>query len=133
MCGLMSIAVSSYRYRSSRSDETLRERLLRLAREKPRFGYRRLQESLEREGERVNHKRVYRLYRKLGLCLKRKKRKHCVRSGLPRRELTAANQEWALDFAHDVLAAGRAIRVLSVIDVYTRSAWKWTRDLPAAV
>jgi hypothetical protein len=43
VCGLMSIAVSSYRYRSRRSDESLRKKLVRLAREKPRYGYRRLQ------------------------------------------------------------------------------------------
>src|SRR5271156_3717431 len=94
VCGLMSIAVSSYRYRSRRSDESLRERLVRLAREKPRYGYRRLQVLLEREGERVNHKRVWRVYREAGLCLKRKKRRHCVRVGSPRPELSAANQEW---------------------------------------
>ena len=68
----------------------------------------------------MNHKRVYRIYREAGLCLKRKKRKHCVRSGLPQVQLTAANQEWALDFAHDVLAAGRSIRVLSIVDAFTR-------------
>jgi putative transposase len=34
--------------------------------------------------------------------------------------VTAANQEWAIDFAHDVIAAGRVIRVLSVVDVFTR-------------
>jgi putative transposase len=38
---------------------------------------------MERDGERVNHKRLYRVYRAAGLCLKRKKRKHCVRTGLP--------------------------------------------------
>lgn len=120
VCGLMSVAVSSFRYRSRRSDEELKERLLRLAREKPRYGYRRLRVLAEREGERVNHKRLYRVYREAGLCLKRKKRKHCARSGSPRAVLTAANQEWALDFAHDVVAAGRTIRVLSVVDAYTR-------------
>jgi hypothetical protein len=98
----MSIAVSRHRYRSRRSDETLRERLLNLAREKPRYGYRRLQVLVERKEERVNHKRLYRVYREAGLCLKRKKRRHCVRSGLPLSHATAANQEWALDFAHDV-------------------------------
>jgi putative transposase len=116
----MSIAVSSYRYRSRRSDELLREKLVRLAREKPRYGYRRLQVLVEREGERVNHKRLWRVYREAGLCLKRKKRKHCVRIGSPLLLLTDANQEWALDFAQDVIAAGRKIRVLSVVDVYTR-------------
>jgi hypothetical protein len=69
----------------------------------------------EREGERVNHKRLYRAYREAGLCLKRKRRKHCVRSGAPRVALTAGNQEWALDFAHDVVAAGRTIRVLDEV------------------
>ena len=67
MCGLMSIAVSSFRYRSGRSDEGLKQRLTELAREKPRYGYRRLQVLLEREGERVNHKRLYRVYREAGL------------------------------------------------------------------
>ena len=60
------------------------------------------------------------MYRDAGLCLKRKKRRHCVRVGSARPELTAANQEWALDFAHDVIAAGRNIRVLSVVDAFTR-------------
>jgi putative transposase len=120
VCGLMSIAVSSYRYCTRRSDELLRERLVELARVKPRYGYRRLQVLLKRDGVSVNHKRLYRVYREAGLCLKRKKRKHCVRSGAPRVALTAANQEWALDFVHDVIAAGRTIRVLSVVDAYTR-------------
>ena len=112
--------MSSYRYRSHRSDEWLREQLVRLSREKPGYGYRRLQVLVEREGERVNHKRLWWVYREAGLCLKRKKRRHCVRVGSPRQQLTGANQEWALDFAHDVLAAGRNIRVLSVVDVFTR-------------
>jgi transposase InsO family protein len=44
----------------------LKERLVRLAREKPRYGYRRLQVLIEREGERVSHKRLYRVYREAG-------------------------------------------------------------------
>jgi putative transposase len=111
----MSIAVSSFCYQARRSDQRLRERLVELAREKPRYGYRRLQVLMERDGERVNHKRLYRVYREAGLCLRWKKRKHCMRSGLPHSQPTAANQEWALDFAHDVIAAGRVIRVLSVV------------------
>jgi putative transposase len=114
------VAVSSFRYQSIRRDEDLKQRLVFLSREKPRYGYRRLQVLLARDGEHVNHKRLYRVYREAGLCLKRKKRKHCVRSGSPQVLLTAANQEWALDFAHDVVAAGRTIRVLSVIDAFTR-------------
>ena len=116
----MLLAVSSYRYRTHRSDEPLRTKLLELAREKPRFGYRRLHVLLRRSGEAVNHKRVHRVYRESGLSLRRRKRKHCVRQGQPLQVCTAANQEWALDFAHDAVACGRAIRVLSVVDAYTR-------------
>ena len=120
VCGLLTMAVSSYRYRTTRCDDELRTRLVELAREKPRFGYRRLHVLLLRAGEAVNHKRVHRVYREAGLSLRRKKRKHCVRVGQPLVERTAANQEWALDFVHDAVECGRAIRVLSVVDAYTR-------------
>jgi putative transposase len=120
VCGLMGIAVASYRYRSQRSDEALRTKLVELAREKPRFGYRRLHVLLGRSGEHVNHKRVHRVYQAAGLMIRRKKRKHCVREGKPLVVRTAANQEWALDFVHDAVECGRAIRVLSVVDAYTR-------------
>lgn len=120
VCGLIGIAVASFRYQSRRSDEPLRTRLVELAREKPRFGYRRLHVLLERNGERVNHKRVHRVYREAGLRIRRKKRKHCVREGKPLLERTSANQEWALDFVHDAVECGRTIRVLSVVDTYTR-------------
>src|SRR5450755_4603829 len=116
----MRVAVSSYRYRSRRSDEGLRARLVELARERPRFGYRRLHVLLQRSGEMVNHKRVQRVYREAGLSIRRKKRKHCMRIGQALRACTAANQEWALDFVHDAVESGRAIRVLSVVDAYTR-------------
>ena len=119
-CRLLTVAVSSYRYQSRRSDEGLRLRLVELAREKPRFGYRRLHVLLRRSGEDVNHKRVHRVYLEAGLSIRRKKRKHCVRTGQPLRACTAANQEWALDFVHDAVESGRAIRVLSVVDAYTR-------------
>ena len=119
-CGLMTMAVSSYRYQSRSSDEPLRTQLVELARSKPRFGYRRLHVLLGRSGEHVNHKRVHRVYREAGLMIRRKKRKHCVREGKPLLARTSANQEWALDFLHDAVECGRAIRVLSVVDAYTR-------------
>ena len=118
----MLVPISSYGYTPRQLDDGLRERLVALAREKPRFGYRRLHVLLERHGEAVNHKRVHRIYREAGLALRRKKRKHCVRVSTPLGVYTAANQEWALDFVHDVLASGRSIRVLNVIDAYTRES-----------
>jgi putative transposase len=119
-CGLLTMAVSSYRYQTRRTDEPLRTRLLELAREKPRFGYRRLQVLLRRGAEQANHKRVHRVYREAGLSLRRKKRKHCVRAGRPLLARTAANQEWGLDLVHDGVESGRTIRVLSMMDGYTR-------------
>jgi len=119
-CRLMTVSVSSYRYQSRRSDEVLRVRLVELAREKPRFGYRRLYVLLRRSGEIVKHKRVQRVYREAGLSLRRKMRKHCVRTGQPLRACTAANQEWALDFVHDAVESRRAIRVLSVVNARIR-------------
>lgn len=121
-CGLLLVPVSSYRYQPRQSNDALRERLIALAREKPRFGYRRLHVLLGREGAHVNHKRVHRVYREAGLVLRRKKRKHCVRVGTPLGVYTAANQEWALDFVHDAVASGRSIRVLNVVDAYTRES-----------
>ncbi len=119
-CRLMMLAVTSYRHESRRSDEPLRTKLVELAREKPRFGYRRLHVLLRRSGEQVNHKRLHRVYREAGLALRRKKRKHCVREGKPLLARTSANQEWALDFVHDAVECGRTIRMLSVVDAYRR-------------
>jgi transposase InsO family protein len=126
-CHLLLVPVSSYRYTPRRNDEGLRERLEKLAREKPRYGYRRLHVLLERDGEVVNHKRVYRIYREAGLTLRRKKRKRCVRVSTPLGVYTAANQEWALDFVHDVLAECSTSSMLTHARAWR---WRWTRALP---
>lgn len=119
-CGLIGIAVSTVRYRCRQTDEGLRRKLIELAQEKTRYGYRRLHALLRREGEYVNHKRVWRVYQEAGLSVKRRKRKRLVRVGRPLEAITRSNEEWAIDFASDALATGRAIRVLSVVDAYTR-------------
>ncbi len=119
-CSVLQLPVSTFRYRSSRCDAELRDKLVELAREKPRFGYRRLHILLQREGEQVNHKRVWRVYRAAELCVKRRRRKRLVRVGTPAVAATRANERWSLDFVSDGLASGRAIRVLSVVDTYTR-------------
>jgi putative transposase len=119
-CGLLGIAVSSFRYRSVRNDEDLRKRPVELARDNPRYGYRRLHILLADDGEAINHKRVLRVYREAGLAVKRRKRKRLVRVGRPLEPATQMNEEWAMDFVSDALATGRAIRVLSVVDAFTR-------------
>lgn len=119
-CRLIGLAVSTYRYQPKRNDTALREQLITLAREKRRYGYRRLHVLLQRGGTIVNHKRVWRVYQEAGLSVKRRKRKRLVRGGQPLERVTAPNQEWALDFASDRLATGRSVRVLSVVDTFTR-------------
>jgi hypothetical protein len=120
VCELLNVAESSCRYRRRRNDEELRERLVAAAREKPRWGYRRLHIVLQQNGCKMNHKRVYRVYREAGLTIRRKRRKRLLRAGFARAAVNGPNQEWALDFVHDAAASGRKFRVLSVIDVYTR-------------
>jgi putative transposase len=120
-CELASIARSSFRYRANtETDDELRRRLTQLAHDKPRYGYRRLGILLRREGEIVNHKRVFRVYRAAGLSVKRKKRKRLMRVGQPSFVATTANQQWAIDFAHDRMVNGRTLRVLSIVDTFTR-------------
>ncbi len=76
----------------------LREALLELARQKPRYGYRRLHAVLCRRGHEVNVKRIYRLYSEAGLTVRRRRRKRLVRDPLASTRLLRANQEWAMDF-----------------------------------
>jgi putative transposase len=121
VCGLMTVPRSSGRYRSRRNDSQLQERLRELAREHPRFGYRRLHLYLHKE-MKVNHKKVQRVYRELGLSVKRTRRKHLRRTVQPRPVLTAPNQEWAIDFASDVTDPGQRFRVFGVIDSFTRES-----------
>src|SRR5271165_3381510 len=103
-CGLMEMYRATCRYRKRRSeDQPLRVRLRELAEARRRFGYRRLQILLEREGWQVNHKRVYRLYveEKLSLRRKRGRKRSSVRQPLP--AAVAANQVWSVDFMSDNL------------------------------
>ena len=120
-CKLLGVDRASYRYepRPDRNAE-LREELVKLARQKPRYGYRRLHAVLERRGQAVNVKRVYRLYAEEGLAVRRRRRKRLVRERLAEPRLIRANQEWAMDFIVDGLANGRMIRILSVVDAFTR-------------
>ncbi len=120
-CKLLDVERSSYRYepRPDRNVE-LRGELVKLARQKPRYGYRRLHALLSRRGQEVNVKRVYKLYVEEKLMVRRKKRKRLVRERDVEPRLVRANQEWAMDFITDGLATGRMVRILSVVDAYTR-------------
>ena len=89
-----------------------------------RYGYFRLYILLRREGWRVNHKRVYRLYREEGLSLRlRRPRRHVTAARRERQPGAAApNQLWSMDFVSDALFDGRRLRALTVVDAFTREA-----------
>jgi len=130
-CGLIGMHRGSWRYRPrERDDAALRTRLRELAGERPRFGYRRLHIFLGREktesGEprwRVNHKRVYRLYREEGLAMRCRRRKRFrAEARVPLALPKSANEVWTMDYTQDELASGRKFRTLNLMDGYTREA-----------
>src|ERR1043166_8747075 len=104
-CRLVELDRSSYRY-EPRADHNaeLRQELVKLARQKPRYGYRRLHGLLNKRGHSAQ-----RMYREERLMVRRLRRKRLVRPANEGRLLLRSNQEWALDFACDVLATGRGI------------------------
>jgi putative transposase len=97
-------------------------RLKELAVARPRFGYLRLHTLLRREGWKVNRKRVYRLYREEGLEVRTKKRKKKIATqvGAPQSEATCREERWSMGFFSDQLVGGRRIRVLTLVDLYSR-------------
>jgi putative transposase len=121
-CRVLQVDRSTQRYVRSNGDDTvLMARLKALAEAKPRYGYRRLWVLLRRQGVRVNRKRVQRLYRQLGLSVRRTKRR---RMAAQRRRVTTAptraNERWSMDFVSDRSANGNALRVFAVVDDFTR-------------
>ena len=121
-CRLAGQNRSVQRYRSRKAEiDGLEEALVEQARERPRFGYKRLTTMLRRQGFEVNHKRVYRLYTRLGLAVRRKRRKRASqapRMAKPAPE--AVNDCWSMDFLTDSMAGGRAMRVFAAVDDHSR-------------
>lgn len=118
----MTLQLSSYYYRSRCADRSaLTRRIRELAMVRVRYGYRRLTVLLRREGWKVNHKLVYRLYCEQGLAVRTKKRRK-IASGQKRAPVLAEapNQLWSMDFVSERLEDGRWFRILTVIDVHTR-------------
>ncbi len=121
-CFLVGISRETYRYISKNKNEQLKQRLKELAALRRRYGYRRLTVLLRKEGNVVNHKRVYRIYTQENLKLRKRTRKRIAgQRYTPETMLTAANQRWSMDFVMDTLAAGsRRFRTLNIVDEFTR-------------
>jgi putative transposase len=112
-----------YKAKNSTSDEFIRSRLRALAERWRRFGCARLHVMLRREGTVINHKRTERIYKEEKLCLKvRKRRKTASLARIELPKATSPNQRWSMDFVSDCLSNGRKIRILPIIDDYSRMA-----------
>lgn len=129
-CRLVGIDPKTWRYAPRRpAEEAARLRLRELAAERRRFGYRRLQILLNREGMAMNHKKLFRLYREEGLSVrKRGGRKRAMGTRSPMTLPDQPNQRWSLDFVSDALNNGRRFRVLTVVDDYTRECLALVAD-----
>lgn len=113
-------------------DTALSARIEHLAKRHKHWGVLKIHRRLVKQGGRVNHKRVRRLYRLLGLSLRRKSRKRlpeAFRQPLPK--ATACGECWSLDFTSDSLQDGRKFRTLNVLDDYSREALGIERGRPA--
>ena len=110
------------RYAHRRGDDgDLRSRLREIALERRRFGYRRLGIMLAREGLVMNHKKLLRLYREENLRVRRRRgRKRAMGTRAPMTLPQGPNQRWSLDFVSDTLVCSRRIRILAVVDDFTR-------------
>ena len=124
-CRYLGLARSTFGYRGrppSIAEEQLRKRLLELSAKHPRYGYRRMAALLRREGWRVGKRHIQRLRRREGLRVpptKRKVVRRGVSTGLPTRA-THRNHVWSWDFIADATVRGGALKILTILDEYTR-------------
>lgn len=113
-----------YAKSQARDQSALRLRIREIAHARPRFGYQRIHVMLRREGWTVNRKRVYRCYRHEGLQIRMRvrRRKHmCLHRG-PVPQALRTHERWSMDFVHDQLFEGRAFRVLTIVDQFSRQS-----------
>ena len=121
-CRLAGLNLSTWQYKPTRLVVAgLRERIIELAGERRRFGYRRLHILLRRDGLSVNHKAVHRIYREEGLQVRKRKRKRIGPADRQPIELPERiNERWSMDFVSDVLSNGRRVRTLNIVDDFSR-------------
>jgi putative transposase len=126
ICRAIGQARSTQRYERKVADDemALRERIVALASEYGRYGYMMITGMLKNEGWKVNHKRVYRIWREEGLKVPRrqpKKKRLWLNDGSCIRLRPAyRNHVWSYDFVSERTTDGRPLKILTIIDEYTR-------------
>jgi putative transposase len=130
-CKLIGMSRETQRYKETqKNDEKIRKRLKELAQEKSRYGSPRLHVLLRREGYKINHKKTERVYKEEGVSLRlkrRKKRISILRAAMAK--ASEINENWSMDFVFDVLDSGRRIKVLTVVDNYSRECLRLEVDM----
>ena len=122
-CTLLSVGRSALNYRSKliERDAPVLYAMKELSARYPRYGYRRIQVFLEREGFVMSADKAHRLWKISGLQVPRKRSRRRPSASRPRpRAPTMANQVWAYDFVFDACANGQQLKCLTVIDEFTR-------------
>jgi putative transposase len=121
-CDVLQVDRSTMRYQSRRADDAeLRDAIKRISRERRRFGYRRIHVMVDREGYKMNHKKLRRIYAEEKLQLRRRGgRKRALGTRKPILLPDGPNQRWSLDFVSDAFTDGRRFRILTVVDDYSR-------------
>ena len=122
-CALLQVARSTMGYESvlAQRDAPVVTAMRELAAQYPRFGYRRIQVFLARRGLTMSADRAYRIWKKAGLQVPRRRPRRRVATGRLRPlPATDANQVWAYDFVFDACANGQQLKCLTVIDEFTR-------------
>jgi putative transposase len=124
-CRLVGISRTVLHYQGAARplNDELKGRLVELAGERRRFGYRRLHVLVRREGWRVNHKRTWRLYREAELHVRRRRKRG--QSPVERQPLVrpaAPDITWSMDFIFDRVGEASALKVLNIVDDFTKEA-----------
>ena len=122
-CALLQVARSTIGYESKldKRDAPVLTAMSELSAQYPRFGYRRIQVFLERQGLPMSADRAYRIWKKAGLQMPRRRPRKRIATGRPRpHPATGANHVWAYDFVFDATPDGRQLKCLTVIDEFTR-------------
>lgn len=120
-CRILQISRSSLQYKSVKDDSTVIHLLQHLCQTVEEEGFWKFYGRIGLQGHKVNHKRVYRIYKQLGLRMKRKCRKRLPARIREKLEVPSSfNQTWSIDFMSDALSNGRKFRSFNVIDDYNR-------------
>ncbi|MEW6281306.1 MAG: IS3 family transposase, partial [Candidatus Eremiobacterota bacterium] len=126
-CAALGVPRATLRYKSKKKpdEDALTQRILELSRLNPRYGYRRIARLLRREGWNVNRKRVHRIWKQEGLKIAPPRKLKRARLGQSenscvRRRAEYIRHVWSWDFIHDQTSDGQALKILSVVDEYSR-------------